>query len=153
MTMTCKHIMTEARPVLQGDDSLEIGWHTLEKEKAHALAVVDGNGAYLGTFGLGDLLKVTLPRAASIQLGLSDLSFADETLGDLRRRLHGAGGKLIKDHLDKETPLVHPDMPILEAALLLAHGPSFVPVVEENSRRLLGIINAWDLVTELEREG
>jgi CBS domain-containing membrane protein len=147
--MTCARIMNDAHPRLREDSSLEEAWLALEQSGVTALPVVDSTGRYLGVFTQTDFFRLALPKAAAVEGGLSDLAFASETVDDLRRRLRHVRGEKVRNNLDPATPSVRPGTSVVEAVLHFSRGFCSLPVVDENSGRLLGVISASSLLTEL----
>lgn len=113
------------------------------------LPVVDGAGKLIGMFRLEELYASLLPKAALIGHGISDLSFASDTLGELREKMDEIDDRPVHEFVVKPRHVVYPDTTPIEIVLLLHQGENNVPVVDRDSGRLLGMVSARDLLTAL----
>lgn len=113
------------------------------------LPVVDEQGIYLGTFGIFSLLSLTLPKVATIDGGLNHMPFTADRLSDLHERLRQVAQEPVLHCLRQDVEVVHPETPLMEAVLLLLRHRVALPVVERETRRLVGIISSWDALQKL----
>jgi len=104
----------------------------------------------VGMFKLDKLYAMLLPRAALLGHGMSDLTFVSDTLQELREKMRDIGDDPVLDYVIKADHVIHPDTPPLEIVLLLHNGVNNVPVVDKDSRRLVGMVSARDLLTALQ---
>jgi CBS-domain-containing membrane protein len=117
------------------------------------LPVVDAAGKLVGMFGLERLFGLLLPKAALLGDGVPDLAFVSDTLEELRERMRDIDDRLVGDLVVDPDHVVHPDTSPLEIVLLLYRGANNVPVVEQASGRLVGMISARDVLEALQGAG
>lgn len=141
--MTARTIMDPDPVVLRSSDTVETATQHLLSHRLRHLPVVDEQGRYLGIFGIFSLLRLTLPKAATVEQGLEDISFIQDELSDLAERLREVGGQSVVNSLRQDVPVVHPDTPLMETVLLLLRTRIALPVVDRASGRLLGMISSW----------
>jgi CBS domain-containing protein len=113
--------------------------------------VVDEKGHYLGIFGIYSLLRLTLPKAATLEQGVEDISFIRCGLEELGERLREVEGESVLSGLRKDIPVVHPDTPLMETVLLLLRARIALPVVERETNRLVGMISSWGALEKIFR--
>ena len=120
------------------------------------LPVVDDQGVYQGLFGIQFLLKELLPRAATLDPGLTaiDLSFMHDTLDDVRSTLkerlatfYPQGVGAVAMH--RETPPLSAEDSLLEAMLRVYQAGFSLPVVDKKTKKLLGIVSHWSILAKL----
>jgi CBS domain-containing protein len=147
--MTCQAIMT-ARPLtLREGDTVGAAARQLIEQRHIILPVVDDRGRYLGLFGVFDLVKALLPRVATLDDLVPDLSFLAEDMAGLHDRFAELGAKPVGAFARKDMPVLRPDMPVVEALLLFYRNRSTLPVVEEATGRLLGVVSYWDALSAI----
>ena len=105
--------------------------------------VVDEQGRYLGVISSNRLLASILPKAATLDEGMADLSFVKDTVEDLRERWREAEDLPVTQFLDTSLRTVPPDASLTETLLALYQNRTSLPVVEEDSGRLVGIVSHW----------
>lgn len=106
------------------------------------LPVVDDEGVFLGSFQSLHLLELLLPKAATIEGGLTDLTFVHDELPDIKDRLDDVRSHTVGDYMDTENlPVAYRDTSLIEAMLLLYQHRTHVPVVERDSRKLVGVVS------------
>jgi CBS domain-containing protein len=147
--MTAQTIMNPHPVVLHRSDTVgTAAQHILSHHLRH-LPVVDEQGRYLGIFGIYSLLRLTLPKAATIEGGLEDLSFISGSLGDLGEHLRQMESESVLVGLRQDIPVVHPDTPLMETVLLLLRARIALPVVERDTGRLVGMISSWEALERI----
>ena len=137
-------------PRLAATDSDDVALRRMLDDSVSDLPVVDASGALVGMFKLDKLYAMLLPRAALLGHGMSDLTFVSDTLQELREKMRDIGDDPVLDYVIKADHVIHPDTPPLEIVLLLHNGVNNVPVVDKDSRRLVGMVSARDLLTALQ---
>lgn len=144
--MTVQTLMSPSPVTLRASDTLEHGVAALLQQRATALPVTDANGSYLGFLTMRQVLGLLIPKAATMEGGLTDLAYVHETLTDVRERFDALRGRTIGEFIDTAVPVVKKDTSIPEALWLLYHEHRCtLPVVEdENNRKLLGLVTAWE---------
>jgi len=144
--MSCRSIMTVDPATLLGDATIETAIKALLETRLSAMPVVEAGGRYLGMFGVRKLLTSMLPGAALLDNLVLDLSFVKSPIEEFRARLEEVSRRPIRDHLELEGPILRPEMPIMEAILLLCRSRNILPVVEEEGERLVGVVSSWQAV-------
>ncbi|MGD9786824.1 MAG: HPP family protein [Sulfuricellaceae bacterium] len=148
--MTCSSVMNRQPVTLQADDTVAVAVATMRDSQHKAIPVVDGQGRYLGLFNFHALLGLLLPKVVTVESGLRDLSFASDMQDSLREKLKELLDRPVKDYLEREVSLIHPDMPLMEAVLLLYKANNTLPVVERDGGKLVGMLSPWDVLDCLE---
>lgn len=116
------------------------------QHRVSALPVTDADGKLIGIFTVDRLLKLLLPAAATVNSGLLDLSFVSDTLEHVREKMRSIAEHPVSRHLEQPPRAVHPDTPLMEVMLLLYRGENDLPVTDERSGKLLGIVSAIDIL-------
>ena len=126
-------------------DTSECAAKYIMKHRYRNLPVVDDNSCYIGMFGVNCLLKLVIPQAVFLPNGLENVSFIHESFEDLFNRFDEVKDQPISVCINKELKPVTPDTPLTETMLQLYKTRSSIPVVEEGSCKLLGMISYWDI--------
>jgi CBS domain-containing protein len=147
--MTVRSFMTADPLTLRADDS--VGWaaEIMLANRYLILPVVDGSGRYTGVFDLWDLLALLLPKAATLDKLVPDLGFIADDLPAMQRRLREAGGQKVGPLARPDLPVLRPDTPVVESLLLLYRNRSALPVVDEATGRLAGVLSYWDALAAI----
>ncbi|MGD2081692.1 MAG: CBS domain-containing protein [Chromatiales bacterium] len=144
MTETASSVMDPQPSVMRADEPITKAIDIIMKNRYRNLPVVDYDGRYLGIFGISCLLRLVLPKAALMEGGLETLSFVGDTLSDLRARLKEFKDEPVSTCLSAEVSVVRPDTPLIETLLILYRTRTSLPVVDPETRRLVGMISYWD---------
>jgi CBS domain-containing protein len=142
--MTAASLMDPHPTFLRPDDLISTAASFIMENRYRSLPVVDEEGCFLGIFGVNCLLKQVLPKAALIDDGLTNVSFIQETLSDLHERFMEAENKPISMCMQKDVVTLPPDTPLVETLLTLYKLRASIPIVEEGSCKLLGMVSYWD---------
>jgi CBS domain-containing protein len=142
---TARDVMDPKPTVLAATDTVGTGIGYIMENRFRNVPIVDGEGCYLGVFGVNCLLRLVLPQAALMEHGLTDISFVSDSLKDLRRRMRESEDKPVTICLSDEATVIGPDTPLLETLLVLYKTRRSVPVVDPKDRRLLGVVSYWDV--------
>ncbi len=153
--MTAKLFMNPDPVVLRTNDTIAHGARQIMAKQRRSLPVVDDKGRFKGMLTVNCLLYLCLPNAATMERGLTSLSFVQSSLDELRERLKENMEKPVTLCLKKkeDVAVVHPDTPIVETLFTLYHAKANLPVVEENSGRLVGMISYYDVGAKIMEEG
>lgn len=130
---------------LNPGDTIECAANYIMKHRYRNLPVVDDNSCYIGMFGVNCLLKLVIPGAVFMPKGLENVSFIYESFEDLLNRFDEVKDQPISICISKEIKPVAPDTPLTETMLQLYNTRASIPVVEEGSCKLLGMISYWDI--------
>lgn len=117
------------------------------------LPVVDDRGRLAGLLTVSHLLGLLLPKAALLGDALPDLAFVQDTPEQLAAKLAGLANHEVSEFMAAPEHVAHPDTAVTELVLLLQRGAGSVPVVERDTRRLVGMVSARDILTALRPGG
>jgi CBS-domain-containing membrane protein len=134
---------------LQDTDTVREATRRMLQNRVSDLPVVDASGKLLGMLKLERLLAVVLPRACLIGPGVPDLSFAPDTIDDLRARMREIEDKPVKEFVIDAPHVIHPDTSPLEVVLMLYRGANNIPVIARDSGKLVGMAAARDVLAAL----
>lgn len=149
---SCGSIMSTDYPVLTARMTLTQCVQTLLENKVLAMPVVDDERRYIGQFRKNLLIASILPQVAVHDPRFDriartlDSGVFSENMADVRERFAAIADKPVSRYLDTDTPVLHPDQPLVTAMFYLFHGRNFLPVVEPDSGLLVGVISAWDIL-------
>jgi CBS-domain-containing membrane protein len=138
VTLTLEHTVGEAlRLMLQ---------HRLE-----SMPVLDERQHLAGRFGVHELLGLLLPRAATLEQGLTDLSFIVNTSEHLRSHLLQVSAHKVEDHM-AEAVTLRAGTSLPEALLMLYQHGNELPVAEANGQ-FVGMVSPWEILAALATPG
>jgi CBS domain-containing protein len=124
----------------------------LIEQHMYNLPVVDKDEVFVGEISTKRLTGLLLPASLSMKHGLEHAGFMRDNLEDLRERLAKVNSHTIEQYIAKDITVVYPDSPLMDALLLLYHKFIRIPVVERDSRRLVGGISFITVLRALEPE-
>lgn len=117
--------------------------------RSNHVPVCDGE-RYIGVISVNDILQKLLPAGVDGPHGLPDLKFAGDATRLMGSHFRHLRDQKAKDILHQAQPLDE-TCPLLEAALLLSHSPTPLPVVDQNGK-LLGMLSRRGLLEYLSKE-
>ena len=141
--MTARQVMNDRPITLQETDRLRDAAEIILTHHFRNVPVVDDTGRYLGVISSNRLLKAILPKAATMDEGMADLSFVKDSIEELRERWEESADLPVTAVMDTEIRTVTPDTSLTETLLELFHNRTSLPVVEEETGRLVGIVSHW----------
>ena len=144
--MNCAGIMTNAPPTIRDDASVAEAAGALVAQREMDLPVLDGDGRYAGMFGISDLLGLLVPRVALAGDLTANLRFIGDDPDELRRKFREVKNLRVADVADRNAAALHPDTPEIEAIRLFCRNRSTLPVVERESRKVVGMISCGDVI-------
>lgn len=163
--MNAEFIMNRQPITVNASDQVAHATDLLLQHRLQALPVVDDEGCFLGIFSVTHLLQLLLPKAATVRGGLTSLPYVHDTIDDLRTRLREVSARAVGDSIqqriqeiaklpvgesaDGTVTIVRPATPLMETLLILYHTHDNLPVVDEESGRLLGIVSYRDVLHRL----
>jgi CBS domain-containing protein len=142
--MSCEKIMIRNPKSVREDDTIGMAAREIVENHCISLPVVDAEGRFVGLFGIFDLLALLVPRVAVIGNLLPNLQFLSDDDEVMRQKFAGLRNSPLKRAVNREAARVHPDTPLIEAIRLLCRNHLTIPVVEEETDRLVGVITYWD---------
>ena len=152
---TCRSIMTLQPVALQRADPVTKAVKLLLDNRMLGIPVIEPDSRYVGMFLKSTLIALLLPRVVSHQeltpeIGhLIDLGFVTETLDDARERFARVANDPVERHMKTDTPILRPDTPVTSALFLLHRTRNFLPVVEESTEKLVGVVSTWDILAKV----
>ncbi len=148
------HIMTPDPLTLNPDESVADALKKMYHAHVRSLPVVDAEGSFIGLFSICRLIEVLLPEAAMAGEGsLMDLSFVHPTMTEIMENLESLGPLPVSEVLEKKKRLTicEPTTSVMEMMLLLheIHTSLPVVVVKGKTKRLVGIVSYWDVLSKM----
>jgi len=143
--MKASDVMDPDPVTLKPTDKIEDAANYIMQNRYRSLPVVDDNFCYVGIFGVNCLLKQVIPKAVFMENGLENVSFIHETFDDLYERFSEMKDQPISVCMNQEVKTITPDTPLTETMLQLYETRMSIPVVEDGSCKLLGMISYWDI--------
>jgi CBS domain-containing protein len=118
------------------------------------LPVVDDDDQFVGLFGIRPLVKILLPEAGKIRMGLKDLSFMPDDVDELYERLDKIAQKPVSQFLEKKKKLnfCKPSTSFPEVLEMLdqsADSSLPVIVVKGKRKKLVGMVSSWDVLEKI----
>jgi CBS domain-containing protein len=146
--MTVRSLMNPNPITVSLAESFGGALEILLKHRVRSLPVLDKDGIYRGMFDLYDLWELLLPRAALLEgKRIADLAYMPGSEEMLREKLANAQSRSIVEFLDDtESPAIYPDTTVTEAILLLHRRGGNLPVVERQTRKLVGLVTPWEIL-------
>ncbi len=150
--MSLKEIMLSDPQSVGADTTVPEAVKLMMQYGMRNLPVVDKEGRFLGVFSTVHLIELLLPVAATVEGGLTDLSFVQDTLDDLRKRFKDVENHRVGDYIETEDiPVADPETSLIEAMLLLYQHRTHVTVVEKSTKKLTGVITVNAVLEALMR--
>lgn len=153
---TCGSIMTTNPPVLQTEDTVNTAIQMMLEHRVLGLPVVDDAGVYKGMFAKSRLFGLLMPVVGSVEEVLPQIAMATDVekihdyLPEMREQLRALSDHLVGTYADHTVPVLRPNSPIVAAILLVYRIRNFVPVVDPDDGKLLGVVSTWDALAKLE---
>lgn len=152
--MTAKSIMSFRLVKLKPTDKVCDALRVMHAQQIRNLPVVDENNQFVGLFGIRRLTSLLLPKAARMNLGLKNLNFMPDEMGELTGRLKEVGQCPVSDFLEKKKRLMFckPTTSFPEVLELLDQSSDTslpVIIVKGKKKKLVGMVSAWDVVEKL----
>ena len=144
--MTCAAIMTANPLTVKESDSVADAAKALIDHHYINLPVVDGEGRFLGMFGIYDLLGLLVPRVALAGDLLPNLRFIGDDPKALREKFDTVKSKAVGECCDRQAVTLKPDTPEIEALRLFCRRHTTLAVVEGGTKKLVGIVSYWDAI-------
>lgn len=152
---TCQSVMTEQPVVIHRNETVRNALKLLLQHKLLALPVVEDDGRFFGMFLRSQLVALLLPRIVQMEARIPEIArllevgFLTDTIEDTQDRFRSFASKPVGDYTQTDAPRLHPDTPIINAVLLLYRTRTYLPVVDEGTGRLLGVVSTWDVLARI----
>lgn len=153
--MSCLAVMTTPPVAVRADASIAAAIDLMFQHRVRTLPVVDAQDVYQGLFGIQFLLKELLPKAATLDpgRGMLDLGFMHDTLDDVRsslkERLAALYPQRVGTAVHREIAPLSAEDSLLEAMLRVYQAGFSLPVVDEKTHKLVGIVSHWSILARL----
>jgi CBS-domain-containing membrane protein len=155
---TCRSIMTTQPASIRREEPVNSALRLLLQNKLLALPVVYDDGRYFGMFLRSRLVAMLLPRIVQLEqripevARLLEVGFLSETIEDVQERFRAVADQPVSDFTQTDAPILRPDTPIMNAILFLYRTRSYLPVVDEGTGRLVGVVSTWDILGRIASE-
>jgi CBS domain-containing protein len=127
-------------------DSVEQAAEKLIGQRHLGIPVIDQAGRYVGMFGTDDLLSLVVPRVAIAGHVAPNLRFVGDDPGALIERFRELKARPVGAVADRNAVVLAPDTPQIEAFRILSRSRVSLPVVDPDSRKLVGLVSYWDVM-------
>lgn len=133
------------------EDTVYDAFSVLRESRARFLPVVDKDGTYRGVFTAPTMLRLLLPRAASISVtghaeksNFENLGFLTMGKADFDAQIDGLHDETVADHMSDPAniPTTAPNTPLMEAIQLIYRYKRHVILVEPETGRFVGTVSA-----------
>jgi len=144
--MTARLLMDPNPIRIQDSDTIGIAARKIMRRRYRSLPVVDDQRIFLGVFKVNRMLGLILPEHCTHQsITTATDTYADLTLDDLRDNLEAITQQPVTLCIEKEVVSVNPETSLIETLLTMYHHKRNLPVVDEASGRLEGMISYYDI--------
>ncbi len=150
--MSAEQFMSRDPVTAHADERVRNALVKMCDKHIHNLPVMDSDGKFIGLFGLRNLLRALLPKAATISPALKSLVFLADNLEEVIESLQEVADQPVKNYLDRDhLILCRTDEPIMEVIRKLYEAPTSLPVVlvESDGAHLVGMISYWDILAHI----
>lgn len=144
--------MTTNPIAIRQSESVAKAMRMLLDNRLLGLPAVDESGRYLGMFLRSRLVALLLPNIVQLEeripeIGrLIEVGFMSDTLDDAHERFNRVANDPVGKYLTTDTPVLRRDTPVMNAVLFLYRTRSYLPVVDEASGQLIGVVSTWDIL-------
>lgn len=147
--MPCQDAVIKKIISLKPEQTVRDAMAMFDQHQIRAMPVIDSDNRLLGMFSTGVLVHRLLPVSATMQDGLKRLGFIVGATPGAAKKLKAIMNDPVEKHMDRDAVVVHPDTSFWEGLRLLAQYGSPLPVVEENTGKLFGIMTDQSAIHEL----
>ena len=77
---------------------------------------------------------------------LLEVGFLTDSIADVQSRFREVADRPVSEYAQSDTPVLRPSTPIMNAVLFLYRARTYLPVVDEASGQLLGVVSTWDVL-------
>ncbi len=149
--MPCHAAMIDKALSVSADEEVEKTLAKMKKAKVETAAVVDKDGVLEGVFSISVLFQNTLPVNVGIDGTGNGTSMQISGAPGVAKRLRKAMVLSVGEVMDRKPSVVYPDTSIWEGIkLLMEHGDT-VMVIDQETKKFLGMMQARSALEELIR--
>ena len=149
MPYPCTRAMITGVTTVSPDMTVQEALDIFKAKSIRNVPVVDENGKFVGLFGLQQVLLNLLPKAASMDHGLENLSFVQGAAPGIAKRLRKLDKYKVSEFMNKEPHHVDCETSTIEALRLMARKGSPVTVINTKTKEFKGIISRKSLLDDL----
>ncbi len=149
--MPCEEAMITEVITVNPEMTVEEAMRVLDKKRVRAVPVVDENNILMGIFSTQQIMSNLLPVSVTMEDGLQRLNFVIGASPGIAKRLKKIMPKKVKDVMSDDVVVVHPDTQIWEAIRLMVKYGSPIPVVDEKTGDLKGLLSEQSAMEEMRR--
>lgn len=135
---------------LYADDIASTAIDFMVEKHMGLVPVVDRNEVFVGLLSGDRLMHFMLPKTVSMMRGQKYASFIRESREELRERLDELRQRPIGELVDVNVKVAYPDTGLTDALINLSEKQHVVPIVERETRRLVGAISFFTVLNVLE---
>ncbi|MET0103519.1 MAG: CBS domain-containing protein [Sedimenticola sp.] len=153
--MSAELFMSSNPITLKSDAKVSEALQLMCNHRIHNIPIMDLEGRFIGLFGLRNLLRALLPKAATLSPALANLDFLADSLEEVVECLEHVIDQPVEEYLVRDNITVcRADAPIMEVIRELYEAPASLPVVlvEGDDYRLVGMISNWDILSKLAKQ-
>ncbi len=148
--MKCADIMRSPPTRLYVDDTVHNAIGALVQNHMYNLPVVDHDEVFAGELSARRLIGLLLPGSVTMERGLTNVGFIRESVDELLGRLNRVRTHPVSEYMATDIEVVYPDSPLIDALNLLYKKYIRIPVVDPDTRRLVGGISFITLLRRIE---
>lgn len=160
MGLTCRDLMVSphVQKTVGPEESVATALNIIKASRARFLPVVDGDGKYIGVFTAPTLLKMILPKAATIDLfsesarmNLENLKFFNLSKEDFNAQIESLKDEKVVDNMSRpeNVPVVAPDTPVMEGIFLIYKFKRHLVLVEPDTEKFIGTVSPNSLLDQV----
>lgn len=154
--MPCSNAMITDVVTVTPEMSVEEALVLFQEKGIRGAPVVDENGKFLGLLNFKYLLDKILPAPLAMQSEIRMLKSMNLSLDHLPGQSQWLAGRLqkllddpVKSVMKKDVSVVHPYTPLREAVRIMVLQGSPLPVVDDKTDELLGLISSQGAIKVL----
>ncbi|HRE18965.1 MAG: CBS domain-containing protein [Candidatus Accumulibacter sp.] len=145
--MFCRHAMSTDVITAGPDQTIRDALALLARHRIRAVPVVDAEGHLVGQFGLDAMLASLLPTALTVDhhdmMNVNmRLDYLLDATPNVAKHLHDLLPMALSSVMNTKVQVVHRDTPLWEGIRLLVQQGSPIPVVDETSHALVGLLSS-----------
>ncbi|MBF0249192.1 MAG: CBS domain-containing protein [Alphaproteobacteria bacterium] len=156
--MDCKSVMAPIKISLYADEPAGAMIDFMVEKHMGLVPVVERDGTFAGLVSGDGLMTHLLPKALTALGrmvfhggGFRKASFLHESAEDMNVRLEALRVRPIRDMLDRDVKVAHPETPLIDALMMIKSKQYVVPVVDHD-RKLVGAISFFSVLYGLREE-
>lgn len=149
--MPCHEAMINDVIIAHPDQTVEDVMEILEKHGIRCVPIVNEKKQLLGIFSSHKLLESLLPVSVTMEDGLSRLNFLVGAAPGVAKRLHKMKPQKISKFMETDVVVASPETPTWEILRLLVKYGSPLPIVEEETGIIVGLVSEQSAIEGLER--